>query len=211
MASYLAGRLEQPALLIDIGSTTSDIIPLRPGRVATHSRTDFDRLQAGELVYVGLGRTPLCSVVDSLPIRARQVPVMNECFATSGDCAVILGLLAEDASCTQTADGRPQTRDAARARLARMVGLDHRHFTFEDAVACSRYALAAISKRVAAAIAAAPAAEQWILSGHGQVLLGGLTAGAASRQTVNLADSLGAPLSRVAPAYAVAQLLQSAG
>src|SRR6478609_2182952 len=52
----------QDALLIDIGSTTADIIPIANGRVAAQGRTDTDRLLTGELVYGGVGRTRICAV-----------------------------------------------------------------------------------------------------------------------------------------------------
>src|SRR5665213_2920887 len=40
-----------PALLIDIGSTTTDIVPLQDGRPMPKGRTDPERLRSGELVY----------------------------------------------------------------------------------------------------------------------------------------------------------------
>ena len=58
------------ALLIDIGSTTSDLIPLVDGLPMPTGRTDVERLQSGELVYCGVRRTPLCALVDNAPLRA---------------------------------------------------------------------------------------------------------------------------------------------
>ena len=99
MATLAAGFATELAggdrLLIDIGSTTSDLIPLRDGRVATESRTDHDRLGRGELLYVGIGRTPVCAVVDTLPYRGQLSPVMNEFFATTDDCALVTGMSAQ--------------------------------------------------------------------------------------------------------------------
>ena len=62
---------EGPGLLIDIGSTTADLIPMVDGRVAVRGRTDTERLQTGELVYAGVRRTPLCSLAAELPFRGR--------------------------------------------------------------------------------------------------------------------------------------------
>ena len=54
VASALAvGALHPDALLLDVGSTTADVIPIADGRVAAEGRTDLDRLLAGELVYTG--------------------------------------------------------------------------------------------------------------------------------------------------------------
>ena len=57
-----AARLadDDRALMIDIGSTTTDIIPLDRGRVAVLGRTDTERLRTAELIYAGIRRTPLC-------------------------------------------------------------------------------------------------------------------------------------------------------
>ncbi len=57
----LAARLipQTQGLLIDTGSTTTDIIPLDRGRVAARGRSDTERLQTGELIYAGVRRTPV--------------------------------------------------------------------------------------------------------------------------------------------------------
>ncbi len=104
------------ALLIDIGTTTTDIIPLNDGRPVTQSRTDSDRMRAGELVYRGWKRTPVCAL-GNLWLAA-------ELFATMHDVFLVLGDVPPDADDLVTADGRPATVEAARARLARMVCLD---------------------------------------------------------------------------------------
>lgn len=88
LANWAAGQVDSPALLIDVGGTTTDIIAIEPRRVVTTSRSDFDRLASGELVYLGGGRTPVCSLVDRLPFQGQQVPVMREVFATTDDCAI---------------------------------------------------------------------------------------------------------------------------
>ena len=205
LASLLAASVDGPSLLIDIGSTTTDLIPLDRQRVATDSRSDFDRLRRRELVYVGIGRTPVCAVVDRLPIAGKRVPVMNEVFATTDDCALLVGVTAEAPDDVQTADGRPRTRLAAANRLARMVGLDGSRITVDQAKQMASAVLRRIDRRIAAAARqVAPVASHWILSGHGCDVLT-VPATVCSQR---LCDSLGNPLSRVAPAYAVARLFQ---
>ena len=56
-----AGRFapKGPALLLDIGSTTTDVVPLRDGRPVPQGRTDPERLRCEELVYTGVRRTPV--------------------------------------------------------------------------------------------------------------------------------------------------------
>ena len=64
LASYASRHLpQQTGLVIDLGSTTTDIIPVRDGKVIAKGMTDSERLRNGELVYVGVDRTPVCSVI----------------------------------------------------------------------------------------------------------------------------------------------------
>ncbi len=112
------------ALLVDIGSTTCDLIPLRDRRVATASAGDSDRLGAGELVYSGVVRTPLMALTDMAPVRGRWTPLMAEHFATTADVYRILGWLPDAADLHESADGGAKTAAASRIRLARMVGRD---------------------------------------------------------------------------------------
>lgn len=172
LASVVASTVDRPSLLIDIGSTTTDLTALDPGKLRSRSRTDFDRLQTRELVYVGIERTPLCAVVDSLSFDGKSVPVMNEVFATVDDCALLAGFTPESPDDCQTADGRPRTLTAARGRMAKMVGLDHRSFSIEQAGSAAEDCLRSITASVErAAESVAPDAEQWILGGHGAALL----------------------------------------
>lgn len=51
--------LHQPdALLLDIGSTTSDLVPIAEGHVAAEGHDDATRLKHEELLYMGVVRTP---------------------------------------------------------------------------------------------------------------------------------------------------------
>src|SRR3954451_24833026 len=57
VATALAVAEAHPeALLIDIGSTTVDIVPIAGGRIAATGHNDLERLLAGELVYTGVLR-----------------------------------------------------------------------------------------------------------------------------------------------------------
>lgn len=121
-----AGRAvpDGPALLIDTGSTTTDVIPLLDGRPVSDGLSDVMRLQSGELVYTGVRRTPLCAVTDAVLLSDRRIPLAAELFATTQDVYVVLGDLAQDSDDTETADGRPLTEEHSSARLARMLCCD---------------------------------------------------------------------------------------
>ena len=121
-----AGRAvpKGPAMLIDVGSTTTDIIPLLDGYPISKGLNDFERLCAGELVYTGIGRTPVCSIVKTVPLRHQQCAVAAELFATSADAYLVTGLISEDPNNFDTADSRPLTRPYSLNRLAHMVCCD---------------------------------------------------------------------------------------
>jgi probable H4MPT-linked C1 transfer pathway protein len=112
------------ALLIDIGSTTTDIVPIVDARVASRGSNDATRLVTGELVYQGVARTPLCGVAHRIAFRGETAGVMNEWFATSADVYRLTGELWPPHDQHPSADNGPKTVDASCARLARMIGCD---------------------------------------------------------------------------------------
>ena len=117
LATFAGGYVTQgPSILIDIGSTTTDIVPIQAGIPVPKGRTDSDRMEASELVYTGVRRTPVCSLGSS--------KLAAELFATTLDVYLVLGMIPESEADTDTADGRPATRSHAHARLARMLGGD---------------------------------------------------------------------------------------
>ena len=112
------------ALLIDVGSTTTDIVPIAAGRVAATGHNDLERLLAGELVYTGVLRTNLAAIAPRVPVRGGWCPVASEYFAISADVHLVLGQLAPEAYDCPTPDGRPATVAFARERIARLVCAD---------------------------------------------------------------------------------------
>jgi probable H4MPT-linked C1 transfer pathway protein len=122
-AALVARRLGS-ALFMDMGSTTTDIVPIVSGTVAARGYTDAERLMTGELVYTGLVRSFVMATVDRAPFAGGWTRLVNENFANLGDVHRILGSLPDGADQMSTADGREKTAAASRARLARMVGRD---------------------------------------------------------------------------------------
>jgi len=112
------------ALLIDVGSTTADVVPIADGRVAASGYDDLERLRAGELVYTGVLRTNLAAIAPRVPVRGGWCPVASEYFAISADVHLVLGQLAPEAYVCPTPDGRPATVAVARERIARLVCAD---------------------------------------------------------------------------------------
>lgn len=120
------------ALLVDIGSTTSDIIPLLDGVPVPAGMTDVERLRSSELVYTGVRRTPLCSLAHTVPLGDDQCSIAAEVFATTQDVYLVLGDIDEDASNRNTANGQPATIQQARNRLARMLCCDMTEVTLVE-------------------------------------------------------------------------------
>ena len=204
-------------LLIDIGSTTCDIIPLVDGKPVSMGRTDTKRLASGELVYTGIERSPVCALVRSVPYRGRKCPVAQELFATTWDVYLLLGDLPEEPECAHTADRRPATKQFARERLARMICADSATFSDADALAVARHVANMQLARVAVAAAhvinrlnAVP--ETVVLSGRGEFLARrALAKLQLAPRIVSLAEELGPDLSRCAAAHALAVLAREGG
>lgn len=134
-ARRLAERSVMQALLIDIGSTTTDVIALQRGQPQAQGRNDAERLASGELLYQGVVRTPLCALAPRITHRGRRVNVMNEFFATTADVHRLLGDLDPEHDQQPAADGGPKDLASTRRRLARMVGEDARDMTEADLLA----------------------------------------------------------------------------
>jgi probable H4MPT-linked C1 transfer pathway protein len=122
-AELVARRLDA-ALLVDMGSTTTDLTPIMGGRVSALGGGDAERLAHGELVYTGLLRGDPLAGVETAPLGGRWTPLLRETFATMADVHRVLGDLPEEADDAPTADGRGRTIEASIARLARLAGRD---------------------------------------------------------------------------------------
>jgi probable H4MPT-linked C1 transfer pathway protein len=120
------------ALLVDIGSTTTDLVPVRGGRVRAQGLDDGERLEARELIYTGVVRTPVMAMATEVPFDGRSVPLMAELFATAADVHRLSGRLPADADQYPAADGGEKSEVGSARRLARMIGRDADAATLED-------------------------------------------------------------------------------
>ncbi len=207
LAHFVAGLFPaETVLLIDTGSTTTDIVYLHHGIPEPCGLTDLDRLRSGELVYTGVRRTPICAVLG--------MEVAAEFFATMHDAYLYLGLTPANPLDCDTADGRPATRERSGARLARMrcgdaetFAEDEIHALAERAVQTQRQAVGGAIDRV---MKGRGPAQRVVLSGSGEIL--GRSVGAAfAKNITSLAELFGPGLSEAACAYAVAMLAAREG
>jgi len=199
------------AILLDVGTTTTDVIPILGARVVALGRTDPERLATGELVYTGVLRTPAEAIAHHVPFEDGLAGVSAEGFALAGDVHVWRGDLdPADYSCP-TPDGRPATRQYVAERLARIVCAD-REMLDDGAVSRLADALAvaqmqSIEAAVARVRARHPSIRLAVVTGLGG-FLGEAAARTAGLEVVALSDQIGDAASRCAPAVAVALLLE---
>lgn len=126
-SASLIARYCPDALLVDIGSTTSDIIAIEAGKVLSFALSDAARLQQDTLVYTGVVRTPVMVLAQKIVLSGVETNVMAEYFATMADVYRLTGELDELTDMAETADGKGKSPQESARRLARMVGYD-----FED-------------------------------------------------------------------------------
>jgi probable H4MPT-linked C1 transfer pathway protein len=122
--AMLAARRIGDGVLIDVGSTTADVVPFAGGTVGARGSDDHTRLVCGELIYAGVVRTPVMAMAARLPFAGEWIEPMAEHFATAADVYRLTGELPPDADLGATADGRGKSPEESARRLARMIGCD---------------------------------------------------------------------------------------
>ncbi|PYR26932.1 MAG: H4MPT-linked C1 transfer pathway protein [Acidobacteria bacterium] len=215
-SAMLVARSFPQALFLDVGSTTTDIIPIVGGRVAARGRTDTARLLSGELVYTGALRTPVAAIVRWVTLSVGRCRVAAEHFAVAADVHLWLGHIDQSDYTCDTPDGRGRDRDDAAARLARMVCADRETLGDADITAIADHASRTQVRQIAAGLRqvarglGVPRPRLAVISGHGSFL-----ARFAAQETGlaihDLAGDVGSAAARAVPAAAVARLLMDAG
>jgi probable H4MPT-linked C1 transfer pathway protein len=209
--SLFVAREFADCLLVDIGSTTTDIIPIQRGRVLAEGRTDPERLGRGELLYTGALRTPVCATVRRVPLWGGWCPVAAELFATSQDVHLLLGDLPAAQCTSPTADGRPATPEFAAERLARVVCADSEMLSRQEIGAIARYVaqeqVDQISQAMAQVMSRVKLNGPVVAVGVG-AFLAEIAAGRLGLDSLRPSALASGEASLAAPAVAVACLLQ---
>ncbi|WP_207478760.1 hydantoinase/oxoprolinase family protein [Arenibaculum pallidiluteum] len=215
--AHVVTRRADQGILVDIGSTTTDIVPFAAGMPRHAGTSDAERLERGELVYTGVVRTPVMAVTPKVPLRGLWRGVMAEYFATMADVHRLTGELPADADQHPTADGRDRSRLSSARRLARMIGADEAEGSATDWARLARYLadcqLRAIEDGLAQVTSRGDAAEDAPVVGAGVGrFLARRLADRARRPYLDYADLLAITpdlheeAGRCAPAVAVAML-----
>jgi len=121
---WVVSQLIKTGIVVDVGSTTTSIIPIINGKITAQGKTDLEKLQNGELIYSGSLRTNIAAIINTIPVNGKTTRVCSELFAQSGDVHLILGNISKEDYTAETCDGRGKTKPEALARLARVVSGD---------------------------------------------------------------------------------------
>jgi probable H4MPT-linked C1 transfer pathway protein len=207
------------ALLVDIGSTTTDLVPVRDGRIRADGRGDAGRLERRELVYTGVVRTPVMALAAEVPFAGRSVPLMAELFATTADVHRLTGRLPPGADRHPAADGGEKSEAGSARRLARMIGRDADAAPLDDWRRLAQWLAGAQCRRIEDACRlllsreSLPPEAPLVAAGVGRFVAADLAA-RLGRQCIEFATLVADPgpepglVSDCAPAVAVAWLSQ---
>jgi len=136
---WIVSQIIKNGIVVDVGSTTTSIIPIINGKVAAQGKTDLEKLQNGELVYSGSLRTNIATIVNAVPVKGKTTQVCSELFAQSGDVHLILGNISKIDYTAETCDGRGKTKQETMARLARVVSADTDMLTEQDIICIAEF------------------------------------------------------------------------
>jgi hypothetical protein len=137
--AQIATLISDNCILIDTGSTTTDIIPVKDGRECAIGKSDFDRSATGELVYTGTLRTNLASFLDKVELNGKEYRVASELFAQTADVYTVLDLIKPEDYVCDTFDGEGKSKMDCAKRIARVVCADLEMLSMDDIVGMCRF------------------------------------------------------------------------
>lgn len=138
--AQIATLISDNCIFIDIGSTTTDIIPIKNGHECAIGKSDFERSATGELVYTGTLRTNLTSFLDKVELNGKEFRVSSELFAQTADIYTVLGLIDEDDYVCDTFDGEGKSKLDCAKRIARILCADLEMLNESDIIKIAKFA-----------------------------------------------------------------------
>jgi hypothetical protein len=206
-------------IFVDLGSTTTDVIPIVGGEIKAN-KTDFGRLKNGELIYSGILRTAIPSLLEKVKIGGEKCRTCSEVFAITADAYYLLGCITkEDYTCespnhyaftTEEDKKEEKSRISAMRRLARVVCSDPEEIG-EDGAMCiaEQVKKAQLNELIASMerIKDRYGLEEVVLTGIGDFLTKEASF-ALNIDFLSLSSRYGKEISAAFPAYSVAKLLE---
>ena len=148
----LAAEIDQNCILIDIGSTTTDIIPIKNGKECAVGRSDLERLKTGELVYSGTLRTNVAALIEKIPLEGEVLRIASELFAVTADVQMVLGNITEEEYSCDTMDGAGKSIEESMRRLSRVVCGDMDVLNSDEIIAMAEYIYGVQVSRISEAL-----------------------------------------------------------
>jgi len=213
-SATLVRRTFGETLFVDVGSTTTDILPVKEGM---SWKSDLERLRTGELIYSGVLRTSVATILREVRLQRRRYKISAELFAVAADVYLLLGdLRRADYTCecpdgyayTDNADAKSET--AALRRLARLLCCDLEELSKGEILEVARQAREAQLNELMESMRWLSRRFQLrtvVSAGVGEFLV----AEAARRlnlKRTSISEVFGKEISKVFPAYATARLLE---
>jgi len=209
--SRLAGVVEPDCIMIDTGSTTTDIIPIKDGRECARGRSDLERLGTGELVYTGTLRTNVAALVDKVPMDDSWYRVASELFAITADIHLVLGNISKEDYTCHTPDGAGISVEDCMRRIARVVCSDMDVLTPGDIKSLSEYIHLKQAESVSEALLEVSKRNnisQVVTTGLGMDIIGKKASAIAGIPSVGMDQLLSKEECVVAPAVGTAILME---
>ena len=128
--SHIVAEIEKDCIFVDTGSTTTDIIPIKDGKL----------------------RTNLTSFVDSIPLNGETYRVASELFAITADVYNVLDLIKDEDYVCATCDGAGKSKEESARRISRVVCADLDILSMDDIKEMADYIHKEQVKQIAAGL-----------------------------------------------------------
>jgi len=213
-SAWLISKKLRNCIFIDIGSTSTTIVPIINGKISVQGYTDPEKLVYGELVYLGVLRTNICSIVNKVPYKGLFARLSSEKFALSGDVCLVLGKIGVKDYTTETADGRGRGIRECLDRLSRVPCADNEILNDYEILEIARYVYESMVFRVfetltqvrsrIASLGYNPSTFKVCTAGLGSFLAKEAAKRAGFKDVIDVSGIYGKKISHILPAYAAA-------
>jgi hypothetical protein len=208
-SSILIGEEIGDCIFVDVGSTTTDIIPIT-GAKHKAATTDFKRLLASELIYMGTLRTNVATIVDMVKTQQGTCRVSAELFTTTGDIYLLLGDIKPSSYTCETADGAGISKIEVLRRVARLVCADLHEICEDDIMEIARQVkekqISLLTEAIST-VSCKHGINRIVAAGIGEFMIVE-AARKLKMECISVADKWGKEISDVFPAYAAARLIE---
>ncbi|MBA2853411.1 hypothetical protein HNP89_001368 [Methanococcus maripaludis] len=207
-AKWVSKNIEENCILVDMGSTTTDIIPIVDGKVVAE-KTDLERLMNHELLYVGTLRTPISHLGNTILFKSVNTNVSSEYFAITADISVVLEKVTPEEYTCDTPDGKGTDKRSSLVRISKVLCSDLNQISEIDAenIAKTCYELwkELILENVEK-VAEKHDLKKVVITGLGENILNDAL---ADFEVLSVAERYGKDVSLATPSFAVAELLKN--